>query len=295
VDPGLPRTCPACGATRHAEWALREGYTWLACRACGSLFVEPAQLEAVPGLYDTHYAAPSPPSGATELALERVVRAAEPFRSTGRWLDIGFGDGALLSVAAAQGWSPHGTEQATSALQHAAARGFVVASDPAADPRFPPHGFDVVSLVEVLEHVREPGRLMDQACALLRKGGLLYATTPNALSLNRRLLGVGWSIFLAPEHVVIWTPAAIRRSLEERGLRVLRIQTHGLNPTEIKARLRKPAPGRPATSRNEGAFALNEAFSRSPTRRWIKDRINDSLTLLRLGDHLKVYATSVSR
>ncbi len=252
--------------------------------------MEPAPLEGAPDLYDTHYLGPGRPSGATALALERVVRTAEPYRSTGRWLDIGFGDGALLCVAATHGWSAHGIEQATSALQHAAARGFSVASDPRADPRFPPRGFDVVSLMEVLEHVPEPGRLLDQACAFLRNGGLLYATTPNALSLNRRFLGVGWSIFLAPEHVVIWTPSAIRRSLEERGLRVLRLQTHGLNPTEIKTRLKAPPPGRPGTSRNEGAFALNEAFSRSPTRRWLKDRINDGLTLLRLGDSLKVYA-----
>ena len=44
--------------------------------------------------------------------------------------------------------------------------------------------------------------------------------------------------------VVVFTPGAIRRSLEERGLRVLRIQTHGLNPVEIQTRLRKPGPGR---------------------------------------------------
>src|SRR5206468_1481644 len=115
---------------------------------------------------------------------------------------------------------------------------------PLADPRFPRSAFDVVSLVEVLEHVREPGRLLDQACAFLRPGGLLFGTTPNALSLNRRVLGVGWSIFCAPEHVVVWTPGALRRSLEERGLRVLRIQTHGLNPSEIQTRLRKARTGK---------------------------------------------------
>jgi 2-polyprenyl-3-methyl-5-hydroxy-6-metoxy-1,4-benzoquinol methylase len=290
VETGLLRGCPACRATRHAPWGVRGGYTWLACRACGSLFVEPVQLEDIPRIYDAHYLGLGQPGGATALALERVVRAADPFRSTGRWLDIGFGDGSLLSVAAAHGWSPHGTEQATSALQHAAERGWVVTADPLTDPRFPRSAFDVVSLVEVLEHVREPRRLLDQACAFLRAGGLLYATTPNALSLNRRVLGVGWSIFCAPEHLVVWTPGALRRSLEERGLRVLRLQTHGLNPTEIGTRLRKPRPGRRPPSRNEAAFALNEAFSRSPPRRWLKDRINEGLTLLRLGDDLKVYA-----
>ncbi|HEX9204028.1 MAG TPA: hypothetical protein VF964_08705, partial [Vicinamibacteria bacterium] len=114
METGLLRGCPACRATRHAPWGVREGYTWLACRACGSLFVEPAQLESIPRIYDTHYLGLGQPSGAAALALERVARAAGPFRSTGRWLDIGFGDGALLSVAAAHGWSPHGTEQATS-------------------------------------------------------------------------------------------------------------------------------------------------------------------------------------
>ena len=60
---------------------------------------------------------------------------------------------------------------------------------------------------------------------------------------------------------------------------------------DFAARLLKESGEDPASC-VEGAYPL--AFSRSPTRRWIKDRINDSLTLLRLGDHLKVYATSAS-
>jgi SAM-dependent methyltransferase len=39
--------------------------------------------------------------------------------------------------------------------------------------------FDLVLLCEVLEHVSEPARLLDQVKAHVRPGGLLYVTVPN--------------------------------------------------------------------------------------------------------------------
>ena len=57
--------------------------------------------------------------------------------------------------------------------------------------------FDVVLLTEVLEHLRDyPARVVSEARRLLKPGGLLLITTPNAAAIQRRAdLLVGRSVY----------------------------------------------------------------------------------------------------
>ncbi len=288
--------CPACGGTASRAAGSKSGYTLRTCRECGTLF---ADLAASPptdptGLYTDAYGAEEPVPPLVVASLERLVATAEAFRSTGRWLDVGFGQGDLLDVAARRGWSCYGTEVARPALDRARRRGFTVADDALADARFPAGGFDVVTMIELLEHVPEPRRFLAAAAALLRPGGLLYATTPNASSLNRRALGLGWSAVVPPEHLTLWTARGLRRALAAAGFEACRVRTEGLNPYEIAARLRRGArPGAgaaPTFNRNESAQRLAAAFAGGPARRALKTAINAGLSLLGVGDTLKVRA-----
>lgn len=47
--------------------------------------------------------------------------------------------------------------------------------------------FDVIVMGFILEHVDDPGLLLDRYRSMLRPGGRLYIAVPNAKSLNRRL------------------------------------------------------------------------------------------------------------
>ena len=50
-----------------------------------------------------------------------------------------------------------------------------------------PETFDAVIMGFVLEHVDDPGLILDRARRLIKKGGRLFIAVPNAKSLNRRL------------------------------------------------------------------------------------------------------------
>jgi 2-polyprenyl-3-methyl-5-hydroxy-6-metoxy-1,4-benzoquinol methylase len=225
-------------------------------------------------------------------SLEQLVRGCEVYRQTGCWLDVGFGEGALLDVAESLGWQCYGTEVAPQSLEYGRTRGWTVAECSEHDARFVWGGFDVVTMIELIEHVPEPERCLANACRLLRPGGLLYVTTPNAGSLNRRVLGAEWSVFAPPEHLTIWSAAGLRTALARNGLQVQSVRTEGLNPSELVSRLRRH--GAQAASRNEAGFALNEKFSSSRWRRGLKSKINSGLCLFGIGDTLKVRATRLA-
>jgi SAM-dependent methyltransferase len=251
--------------------------------------VEAAAADIV-SLYDHYYDRASFQTTPTVSAsLERLVRSAQEFRRTSRWLDIGFGEGGVLAVAQERGWLCYGIELSERALEHGRSRGWVVTSDPSDDPRFEAGTFDVVSMIEFLEHVPTPARILRDAARWLRPGGLLYLTTPNLESLNGRLLGLSWSIVSPPEHAVLWTASALRSALSVAGFRVVRIRSEGLNPVELLARLRSQS-NRAPVDRNQSAFALSEALSRNRFRRALKRVVNAGLSAFRLGDTVKVWA-----
>ncbi|MCW5970263.1 MAG: class I SAM-dependent methyltransferase [Blastocatellales bacterium] len=299
-DTDIDFRCPACGVSKVSSFGLKGGYPLGRCDGCGTIF---APVDGATGktreLYEHYYNSVRFDLPATAAAtLERLVRSCERYRSLGRWLDIGYGEGGLLRIVESHGWKCHGTELSPQALDFGRSQGWIVASDPEKDSRFEPGGFDVVTMIEFIEHALEPSNALAQAARLLRPGGLLYLTTPNAGSINRRILGIDWSVISPPEHVTIWSAEGIKTALERVGLKVERVRTEGLNPGELIARLRLRRTGRNGgassePSRNDVAFALNEAMMRGRGRRMLKRGINHTLSALGIGDSLKVWARKV--
>lgn len=145
-----------------------------------------------------------------------------------------------------------------------------------------------MTMVEVLEHLPEPRLYLDAARSLLRPGGALYVTTPNGRSLNARLLKVGWSVLAAPEHLQLLSPRGLAHAVTATGFSVERIDTHGLNPWELRRR----RPGQPG-ERVKAGYALNESLSGSAGGRLLKNTVNRLLSSARLGDSIKLLARAV--
>jgi 2-polyprenyl-3-methyl-5-hydroxy-6-metoxy-1,4-benzoquinol methylase len=285
--------CRGCQSTRRRLLGHKSGYELFHCLGCGTVSTMlPLDSAVQTEIYRHHYEeAPFEAPQVTAASLDRLVASFEPFRITGRWLDVGYGEGGLLTAADHRGWNCHGTEVAVRALEYGTSRGWVVGEAADGDPRFPQHGFDVVTMIEFLEHVSKPEEFLKAALRWLRPGGILYLTTPNAQSLNHRLLGLGWSIFCPPDHLTIWTARGLRAALSGAGFKCRRIRTDGLNPCEIIARFRRNDKIAGSINRQQAAANLNSVFSSSPFRRTVKSGINTLLSAFRAGDGIKVWAT----
>jgi SAM-dependent methyltransferase len=282
--------CPVCSRAAHIALGEKDGRPLWRCPHCGAIFAQP-DTHASAELYEHYYdAAQFVTPHNVQVSLDRLAAGVRPFRMTGCWLDVGYGEGALLSTAERHGWKCYGVEVSPQALAHGRTRGWGVSSA-FGDAEFRQDSFDVVTMIEFLEHIANPHAALKSAARCLRPGGLLYLTTPNADSFNRRMLGLSWSVIAPPEHLTLWTPHGLRLALVSAGFSVVRLRTEGYNPADLLVRLRATRGNQRPVNRNEVGRALSDVLGRSRTRRALKSAVNGVLNLLQLGDTLKAWAT----
>ena len=131
-----------------------------------------------------------------------------------RVLDLGCRDGALTQ-AYVGGNEVVGVDADREALAEAERLGIETHWADLDQPLdFPDAGFDVVVAGELLEHLRDPERLVAEIRRVLRPGGTFVASVPNAYRLKGRLR------FLAgrppesdPTHLQMFSPADVRTLL----------------------------------------------------------------------------------
>jgi SAM-dependent methyltransferase len=88
-----------------------------------------------------------------------------------------------------------------------------------------PRRFDLITMLNLIEHVRHPVQVLAKARDCLAENGVLLIKTPNCDSLDARLFRkTYWGGLHSPRHWVLFTPEGFRRAANEAGLRVERLQ-----------------------------------------------------------------------
>ena len=112
------------------------------------------------------------------------VRALAP--RLGRWLDIGFGNGAYMTTAAEFGFHAVGLDLRENCVEIMRNLGFE-AHAVEFEKFKPAEPFDVISMADVLEHMPYP-KPCRHARNLLRTDGLLFVSMPNSDSFLWKVL-----------------------------------------------------------------------------------------------------------
>jgi methionine biosynthesis protein MetW len=159
-------------------------------------------------------------------------------------LDVGCGDGSFVQLCVRSGLKCIGVELSPVAVQAAGSSGVDVrqADIETRGLPFPNDTFDAVYCGELIEHVTDTDRLLDECARVVRQNGLLVITTPNLASwVNRALLLLGYQPlntevslhFPAGHPIRYWLKAGHLRLFTLRALLDL-ANVHNLKVVELR-------------------------------------------------------------
>lgn len=245
----LARRCPACGSV-HARVVHRQGdRTFFRCRGCGLLYLFPwlvPEKDYGPSYFEQEY---RDQYGRTYLEDFPAIRAQSHRRLSvlerlagplggRRLLDLGCAFGPFLQAAHERGLEVEGADLNPGAVEHVQR----VLGLTARQVDLGTEGwervwegvlFDVVSLWYVIEHFPDLEGLRRGLRALVRPGGWLLLSTPNAAGLTARFHPERFFAQSPTDHFTLWTPRAARRLLRRWGFRVVRIEPTGIHPRRL--------------------------------------------------------------
>lgn len=227
--------CALCGSVgrsvvmHKAAVIVDRTFEIVRCDDCGHHYVDPRIADDELGqLYDdqyyraggfdtsTNYFAPA--SDYTRRVANDVVDTIassldRPLRGA-RCLDIGCGPGHLLETLHAGGADALGFDDSDAAMRICAERDLETVSQRELDGLA--GTFDVVTAIEVIEHVPKPDEFLRFLASLLRIGGVAYVQTGNW---NTVKLVTGTPYVMPEGHIHYFTPPEMRGLFRRCGLR----------------------------------------------------------------------------
>lgn len=192
------RRCVACDGPEPFEPLYTSGgFTLVRCPRCALVFQHPEpSSEALAGLYyQDEELARRLDGDLRAFTLGRAREKVGLLRSAGvvpggELLDVGCSSGAWLEVAGEAGWSGHGLEPGEPFAARARAKGLAVHTGTLEDV---PEAwaartrFSLITMWDVLEHLRDPLRALRAVRELLAPGGTLALNMPNVEGLYPRV------------------------------------------------------------------------------------------------------------
>jgi 2-polyprenyl-3-methyl-5-hydroxy-6-metoxy-1,4-benzoquinol methylase len=155
-------------------------YDVLTCSRCGLVYVNemftPEKGEGIPEGYKAIYL---PAEELFQVRSEHdVARINARVPERGKLLDVGCGVGYLLRAARAKGWEVAGLDLDETAVRIARQAGLNVHWATADEMPFPEATFDVVTFLNVVEHLPWPHSTLTAIYKALKPGGILVLETP---------------------------------------------------------------------------------------------------------------------
>jgi hypothetical protein len=192
-----------------------------------------------------------------QRALRQMAFVTAYVEKPSRLVDFGAGAGAFVRLATDQGWEATGIEQSDSA--RARAKDFFNVD---LLREFDSGHYEVATLWDVVEHLRDPTRILAMIREHLTDDGLVFIETANLEDWRRVLKKDAWELYLF-DHQFYFSPSSLKQILHKAGYQGFQQLNHdrelpSLHPRWIllhplpalrswlewaKARLRWPAHG----------------------------------------------------
>jgi 2-polyprenyl-3-methyl-5-hydroxy-6-metoxy-1,4-benzoquinol methylase len=236
-------SCPVCGCDQWGVFARardveyyssEQTFRYLSCNRCDSVYLDYPPVDRLQEIYPANYysyRAQEQPQGAIERIKEYLdVRTFRELlsRMEGnnlKVLDVGGGSGWLLNAvrkASGRVKQTHEVDIDEGARASAEAAGHIfhhckVEEFSCAE------SFDLILMLNLIEHVADPGAVLRAMGKLLSPKGLILIKTPNVDTLDCRIFRHhNWGGFHCPRHFVLFNRQSIMELGERCGLRTVK-------------------------------------------------------------------------
>ncbi len=116
----------------------------------------------------------------------KIIEKVLPYKSSGTWLDIGFGNGSILFTADEFGFDAIGVDLRKDNVDVMKQLGFEAHCQLVENIDFK-RDISVVSMMDVLEHIPYPKEVLNALHSKMEKGGCLMISMPNTENLIWKL------------------------------------------------------------------------------------------------------------
>lgn len=222
-------SCDVCSSTASEPLFDKLDHHFVRCGDCGLERISPQPTdETLAKIYGAHYydAWGLKDNEAAVAELKRrtfkyVLDKIGAVAPGAKILDCGAATGFLLDVAKERGYEPYAVELSEFGAQAIADkfgkdRVWCGQLQDATFADAKPGEFSVVTMCDYIEHVRDPKQTLALARKMLKPGGLLAITTPDAGSPSRKVLGNGWTHYKV-EHLFYFNKKNLGQLLESTG------------------------------------------------------------------------------
>jgi SAM-dependent methyltransferase len=219
-------TCPTCNYNPDSPLFIKRKGEYSYCPQCDHIFLlNPLAAEKLISFY-TDYPTSSLEWHQNESEFyrriyQRGIDLFRPHRNSGKLLDIGCSSGYFLSIAAQQGYDAFGIEPNSREASYALKNGINVIGSTIDNLSATKETFDVITLWDVLEHIRQPVGYISILRSLLSKHGLVFVQVPTSDSLAARIMRENCNMFDGIEHLTLFSLGSLDIAFQKAGFTCL--------------------------------------------------------------------------
>lgn len=149
------------------------------------------------------------------------LKTIQKYKPSGHFLDIGSSFGGFLTRARVFGFSVQGVEVSDFASNYARTQGIPTFTGDLISAKFPSASFDVITLIEVIEHLENPVEIFKELGRILKPGGLLVLQTANFEGWQAIEAGESYHYYL-PGHLFYYSHSNLVAILSQNGFSAFR-------------------------------------------------------------------------
>lgn len=279
--------CPICESHKSIELSnYREDYL-SKCLKCSLVFSnkKPSKKE-LDEVYSQYNYNDLVTTDITKIKISNEAKKLFLLNKPKNVLDVGCGEALLLDQFKKSGCKTFATEYDTRLAETAIKKGHSVIAN-GLYPKFDNgEKMDLIIFTEVIEHITEQSKCLPYYHDLLSDDGIIYITTPNFSSLERRIFKDKWEFICYPEHLCYFTVSTLDECMRKFGFKKIYNYTQNISIAALLEYLAKTKNSIEDTNTKQDHY--QKITNESKIFTFLKSQVNYFLRFTNLG--MRIYA-----